>query len=116
MVLLRSDVEATVLKAPGKLYTLSENGEITNLYTLKIVNKSHRERHFTFHVEDDLGTVKLIGGDTLALKNETSGNGVIMVSIPRTAMISHSMDIRIEVFDRKEKVETVKTKFTGPFK
>lgn len=116
MLLLRTDVEATVLKAPGKLYTLAEDGSITNLYTIKIVNKSHRDRHFTFRVQDDIGTVKLVGNDTLNLVNETSGNGVIMVSIPRAAMDSYSKDIVIEVLDRNEKVETVKTKFAGPFK
>jgi cytochrome c oxidase accessory protein FixG len=116
MILLRTDVEATVLKAPGKLYTLTEAGEISNLYTVKVVNKSHDERHLTFHLAGDLGTIEKIGQDTLTLASGEGGDGAIMVKIPRDKMQGHSMDIRIEVFDRNQKVETVKTKFTGPFK
>ena len=40
MLLLRNDVEATVLRLPGQLYEHKEGNIISNVFTYKLVNKT----------------------------------------------------------------------------
>ncbi len=43
LVFTRSDVQTTLLRAPGALFQKSGDGKISNLYTMKLVNKTSRE-------------------------------------------------------------------------
>ena len=40
MMFLRNDVEATILRLPGQLYEKMDNGNISNVYTYKLINKT----------------------------------------------------------------------------
>src|SRR5204862_497809 len=39
----RSDVQTTLLRAPGALFQQTADGKIENIYTLKLVNKTSRD-------------------------------------------------------------------------
>jgi polyferredoxin len=43
LLFTRSDVQTTLLRAPGALFQQMPNGRISNLYVVKLVNKTHRE-------------------------------------------------------------------------
>jgi cytochrome c oxidase accessory protein FixG len=42
-VFTRADIETTVLKVPGTLYTKTDDGQITNLYSIEFVNKTFED-------------------------------------------------------------------------
>jgi hypothetical protein len=43
LLLTRSDIDATLLRAPGSLFQQTPTGKISNLYLLKLTNKTHRQ-------------------------------------------------------------------------
>ncbi|MCB9235476.1 MAG: cytochrome c oxidase accessory protein CcoG [Bacteroidia bacterium] len=111
----RSEIEMRLLRAPGRTYTVAEDGDISNLYTLMVVNKSTEEMELRFELGDDVpGQLKLIGGETLKLAAGETKNGAMLIEIPPDKMPGYSFNLRIDVFDGDKKVTSVKKKFTGP--
>ncbi len=43
LLIIRSDVETTVMRTPGVMYQERPDGRVSNLYNIKLINKSNRE-------------------------------------------------------------------------
>ncbi|MCZ7641243.1 MAG: FixH family protein [Verrucomicrobia bacterium] len=63
VLLSRSDVDTTLLRASGSLFQQTADGHISNLYILKIVNKTSRDLTVDLKLEDAQGgRLTVIGG------------------------------------------------------
>ena len=73
LVFTRSIVETTLLRAPGALYQQTAEGNLENIYTLKLVNKTSRDIPVQLKLESPAGNLLpemlLIG--TLARRRRT---------------------------------------------
>lgn len=65
----RSDYDATVLRAKGMLYQEQANDQISNLYTIKLINKTRDSMPVDVRVENMEGRVEIIG-KALGVKEE----------------------------------------------
>ncbi|MBQ0740195.1 cytochrome c oxidase accessory protein CcoG, partial [Aquimarina celericrescens] len=43
LLLIRSDIEAKVLRLPGQLYEMTKEGKVSNVFTYKLLNKTNVE-------------------------------------------------------------------------
>ena len=59
----RSPVETTILRTPGLLYQETDDGNIANLYNLKIINKTHESQTIELRLKSPKGTIRMVGGD-----------------------------------------------------
>ncbi len=57
----RSPIEATILRAPGMLYQEPEPGKISNLYNIKLVNKTNQDLPVDLRLLSHQGEIKIIG-------------------------------------------------------
>lgn len=55
VLLTRGDVELNVLHDRNPVYVALSNGDLRNAYTVKVLNKSHRDRQFALAVEGQPG-------------------------------------------------------------
>ena len=67
LVFTRSAVEAMFLRAPGSLFMQTTDGQIENLYTLKLVNKTMRELPVALKLEGVPGQLEVMGEKNLVL-------------------------------------------------
>ena len=109
----RSDIEATVLRASGSLYEELADGTIRNLYTIKVVNKTSHEMTLTLKVKGDLGHVTVLGPE-LHPGPQQVVSSVFSVEIPRIDLYSASRMIQIDVISEGEVIEELRTNFSGP--
>ncbi len=112
-LILRSDVETTVLRTSGMLFQEQSDGRISNLYNFKIVNKTFEEKHLTFKLEDFEGDFKFIGDSDLIIKGQGLREGEFFLIIEKKNIKKRSSKIKIGVYENGKKIETVKTKFLG---
>jgi len=111
----RGDIETTVLKVPGTLYTKTEDGQITNLYTIEFVNKTFEDISLEVRIESPQeATFMKIGDPVIVVPKEGILKGMIMVKLPEEAITSMKTEIELGIYQSAEKVETVKAKFVGP--
>jgi len=73
LILTRSDVQTTFLRAPGALFQETVAGDISNLYILKLVNKTSRDIAVRLELRNSAGVVRLMGGsDSLTVDKGSS--------------------------------------------
>ena len=62
------------------------------------------------------GEIKLVGGQQFLLKKEAINDYNFFVEIPKSEIRERSNNITIGVYSEGQKIQSVKTKFLGPFK
>lgn len=114
LLIIRTDVETTILRTPGMMYQEREDGTITNLYQLKMVNKTNEKHSIELKlVAPEGGRLEMVG-DNLTLESQGLGQGAFFIVLDPSALEKMSTDIKIGVYANGELIETVKTRFLGP--
>lgn len=115
LLLVRTDFETTVTRTPGMLFQKRENGDITNLYQLSMVNKTNNALDVRLELLEPEGALEMVGSEiSLAAQGQTEG--AFFVIIPPENLSRMNEKIRIGVFSGEEQIETIKTNFLGPAK
>lgn len=116
-IFTRTDIETTVLKAPGTLYTKTEDGLITNLYTFEFVNKTFEDISLEVKVESPVSaSLMKVGDPKILVPREGVLKNVFMVKLPEQEVTSMRMIVELGIYQNGEKIETAKAKFIGPMK
>jgi polyferredoxin len=110
----RSPVEATILRARGSTFFINDKGNVVNIFTVKLINKSFDKMNIRFLTEGYSGKFKLIGTENLLVKPEAILEGTFLLEIPKKELKGAKNKIRILLFNGQEKVDSEKTIFSGP--
>lgn len=116
MIVTRKTVDTYISRVKGQLYQEVEGGKLSNLFEAKILNKTNKEIPVELKVEGMSGEIKLVGGQQFLLKKEAINDYNFFVEIPRSEIRERSSNITIGVYSEGRKIQSVKTKFLGPFK
>ncbi|NJM55549.1 MAG: cytochrome c oxidase accessory protein CcoG [Verrucomicrobiae bacterium] len=117
LVFTRSDVETALLRAPGSLFQQTADGRLSNLYTMKVVNKTTRDLPLTLRLENLPGSVRVMGADPFVVPPGQSGQVAqtsVLVEMDRGVLKGATTPLLIGVYSGDKRIETVKTAFVGP--
>ncbi len=111
----RKDVQATIMRAQGMLYQEQPDNKISNLYNIKLMNKTRKDIPLTLKLEDEEipGEIKMVGKDLL-VKKESIGDGVFFVILDKKNVHHRKNKIEIGIYQGGEKITEVKTNFVAP--
>lgn len=109
----RSDVEFLMLRTPGTLFQTSDDGQITNLYQVEIVNKTTNEYPLEFRLVDQEGSI-MIAGNSLDVNPRDLAKGVLVVTIPKEDTNGRNTELTVEVWSGDEKLDVTTANFLGP--
>ena len=112
----RTDVEASLLRTPGMLYQAKEDNKISNLYNLKIINKTKKEIPMQIKLLGIDGEIQIIGNEDLVIQPQGMTEGVLFILLDRDDLTSMKTEIQVGIYTNDELIETVKTNFLGPAK
>ena len=113
LLITRKDVDATILRTPGMLFQKQENNMISNLYNIKIINKTHKKMPVTLKLESGKGIIKMIGKD-VTLEKESKTESEFFILIPKEEIKERKTVLFVDVYSGDQKIETIKTSFLGP--
>ncbi len=106
----RSDYDATILRAKGMLYQEQPNNKLSNLYTIKLVNKTRKDLPVVIKVENFNADIQLIGKD-LMVKSEAVTEGEFFVILKKNDIKKRKSILEIGIYSNNKKIKTVKTNF-----
>ena len=109
----RSDYDATILRAKGMLYQEQPDNKISNLFTIKLVNKTRDSLPVKLKVENYNAEIKIIGKE-LAVKKEDMSQGEFFVILSKSDLTGRKKVLEIGVYTNDKKIKTIKTNFLGP--
>jgi cytochrome c oxidase accessory protein FixG len=111
---LRGGVETSILRTPGVMYQENENGTISNLFNLKVVNKSSSTLVLSFKLLNSNGEIKMVGQEVLTVKKGESNQQAFFVEIPKNELKQRNTSLKIGIFNNGNLIEEEETSFNGP--
>lgn len=113
LLLTRTDYDATVLRAKGMLYQEREKNQVSNLYTIKLVNKTRDSLPVELRIENYKGTIEVVG-KALGTKGEDVSQGEFFVYLDKGDLTSRKTKLEIGIYSNNKKIKTIRTSFLGP--
>lgn len=113
LIVIRSDVSVTILRTPGLLYQEQPNNMVSNLYSVKLANKTFHKIPIRLQLINMPGEIKLVGNDIIVDENNVSENK-FFISLPRNGLKKMNTPVEIAVFTGEKQIEIVTTSFLGP--
>ncbi len=113
LVFTRSDVQSTLLRAQGALYQQTPNGHISNLYTVRVLNKTSREVPIQLKLESPPGSLQVLGQGLVAPPQQHAETS-LLVDLAPSQLLPGKTPLVIGVFSGTRRIETLKTSFIGP--
>jgi len=112
----RADVEATVLRVPGMLYQETEDGMISNLYNVQLVNKTFDEVHLELRLKDHPeGIIQKVGSDELEVEGNETAEAVYFIKLPKSDLTATKTTLTLELIQDGKVIDKIHTSFLGPF-
>lgn len=112
----RSDYDATILRAKGMLYQEQPDNQLSNLFTIKLVNKTRKQLPVELKVENVKNyKIQLVGKD-IVVKPEGVTEGEFFVFLNKAELTDRKTKLIIGVYSNGKIIKKVKTSFLGPIK
>lgn len=94
-----------------------ERGEdsISNLYVIKIVNKTLKDIPLTLRLESAPGRIIEAEGRDIMVKKEDQGKGSFFIILPRNYISKRKTGLKIGLYEGDRKITALSTNFMGPF-
>ena len=112
---LRSDVEATIVRAPGSLFQEYGPEKYSNIYKIQLVNKTRHALPVNLKLESIEGEIILLGNPILVEAGKVQETDFLVV-IPKDELESSSTKITIGIYSEKELITNYHSSFVGPNK
>lgn len=116
LLLTRKDVDGTIIRAAGITYQERGTDSISNLYNIKVINKTVNEIPLTLRLEDAPGRIIEAEGRDIVVQKEGQGKGSFFIVLPNTFIKDRKTPLRIGLYDGDKKITTLSTNFMGPFR
>jgi cytochrome c oxidase accessory protein FixG len=118
LLLTRKEIDGTIIRTTGMLYQERGADSLSNLYSIKIENKTLNEIPVQLRLEGEMGTigkVVLVGTNNIHVKKEGQGAGSFFIVLPRSVIRSRKTSLKVGLYQGDKKITELKTNFMGPF-
>ena len=110
----RKDIDATIMRTPGQLFQERGTDSISNLYNIKVVNKTVDPVDLSIRLQDGKGKIEIIGKAYIPIEKEGQGSGSFFVVLPNSHIKNRKTELVLDLYEGERKITSMKTNFLGP--
>ena len=110
----RTDLDVTLMRTAGMTYTTLPDGRLSNLYNLKMANKTHNDIGFNLKLENLRGEIELVGSGALMVKKGDYSHLQFFVKLKKEDIKNWKTEVKIGVYEGNKKIKSITAKFIGP--
>ncbi|MDB6033174.1 MAG: ferredoxin [Verrucomicrobiales bacterium] len=114
LLFTRTDVETTMLRAPGALFQKTAEGKIENLYTVKVINKTNRDIPVELKLENLPGNLKLMGAGQIIAPKANLIQASVLIEMDPATLGNANAKLKIGVYSGGKRLKILTTTFIGP--
>ncbi len=115
LLVTRTDIEAHVLRAPGKTYYQESESVVSNIYNIEMVNKTFSDKPIRISTQTPGAEMYLVDTTSVLLANHEEKR-VFLIKMNTKDILTNNTTLLIDLFVEDEKVKTFKTNFLAPIK
>jgi cytochrome c oxidase accessory protein FixG len=112
LLITRDDVSVRVMRTAGQMYQRQDSATISNLYNIKLANKTRKLIHLELKLENIEGEIKMI--NTINVPKESYFQTSFFVYLKHVQIKKRKTKIKIGIYQKGKKIETVAVSFLGP--
>lgn len=113
MMTMRSDLETTILRQRGTLYQELPNNVYSNIYEIKVINKTFDNIDYEIKLLAPEGEFVSLGAIN-SVKPQHLSEGRFLIKLNKEHLTGLQTELTFGVFAGGKQIETVKTGFIGP--
>ncbi len=110
MLYNRQEVEVILLRASGTLYQDRGNGEISNLFTAEVINKTNRNISFQMKSQNPQDKIEIIQGGNKLGKESTVSMTFFLIR-KDSSLHEYKTPVKIIILENDKIISTVKSSF-----
>ena len=109
----RTDVEVSLLRTPGMFFQEQTDGKISNVYNLRLVNKTFDESSVELKLLNKVGEIKIAGEELKVAPQGTSESKLIII-LDKDQIPDRNNDLKVGIYSKGEQIDEIETNFMGP--
>lgn len=114
LLISREPVSGSIMRTAGMLYQERGKDSVTNLYRIKLVNKTTDNIPLTLRLEEANGQIELLGHPQIQIKAEAQGEGLFFIILPKNSIKTRKTTLHVSLYAGDKKAGSIKTTFLGP--
>ncbi|GAB3786990.1 cytochrome c oxidase accessory protein CcoG [Spirosoma horti] len=113
LLISRPALDVTILRAPGQLFQREANGQVANLYSVEVINKTYRALPVRFRLNRPDATLRFVQPLSQTKPGELTKT-MFFITLPEKAIQADKTSLIIDVLTGDTVVDQVETSFLGP--
>lgn len=114
LLVSRTDLDARLMRTAGMTYTSLPDGRISNLYNLKLANKTHKDITYTLKLENIKGEIQIVGNSSPIVKKEEYAHLQFFVKLNRSEVKGWKTELKVGMYENNKKIKIIEANFIGP--
>ncbi|MBN2732367.1 MAG: cytochrome c oxidase accessory protein CcoG [Balneolaceae bacterium] len=110
---MRADTETSILRQPGTLYQTLPDNRYSNIYEIKIINKTFDTISYDLRLQSPDGELTPLGNIS-EVPPQGITKGRLLVKLPAELLTGAKTELIFEVYANGEHVETITSGFISP--
>jgi hypothetical protein len=108
----RADVAARMMRTSGQTYQLLSDHKISNLYNIKLVNKTRKNIHLDLKLENLDGEIKLIG--VVDVPKESYFQTSFFIILKNEQLRARKTKVKVGIYENGKRMDVLTAIFLGP--
>lgn len=116
LLISRKDIDGTIIRT-AQMYQEIGADSLSNLYNIKIINKTIKNIPVTLKLEGEAanyGYIKEVGAESILLKEEEQASGSFFIVLSTKFANKTKTKLRVGLYEGDKRITTLKTNFMGP--
>lgn len=114
LLITRKNVDGTLMRTSGLLYQERGTDSISNLYNIKLTNKTMHPYTIDLRPEGFNGSIELVGKSQIVIQPEQQIAATFFIVLPRTSIEDRKQEVKVGLYDKERKVNSMSSTFLGP--
>ncbi|HLS70511.1 MAG TPA: cytochrome c oxidase accessory protein CcoG [Chitinophagaceae bacterium] len=114
MLITRKDVGGQLLRTSGMVYQKRGDDSLSNMYNVKLTNKTNKEYNVSLRLIDKEGEIIMIDKQIINLKPESQNTASLFIVLPKSELTAANTKIKVEAIADEKVINTFKATFAGP--
>ena len=112
LLVTRADVAARIMRTPGQTYQLLADDKISNLYNIKLVNKTRINIHLDLKLENMKGEIKQVG--VVDVPKESYFQTSFFITFKNEQLKARKTKVKIGIYENGKRMDVLTAIFLGP--
>jgi cytochrome c oxidase accessory protein FixG len=116
LLISRKEVDMVFTRVPGMTFQLTQDGRVSNMYRLDLINKTFDEKKLEIKTGLENAEVNLVGEHDLVLPSQGKKSTMVVITLPQHLLKTTKTRLPVYLYYENEIIGKVETSFTGPVK